>query len=103
MLRRLHVLKDLQDLTQPAVTDISNRVVLKAKSVKNRGDSTLSKTPSAQKSNRSTRPPNRVNGSRGAYNLIPASFSLYPLTLSMQQRLILQYLTPLGEYQEVRR
>ncbi|XP_066029977.1 DDB1- and CUL4-associated factor 1-like [Pocillopora verrucosa] len=28
-------------------------------------------------------------------------FSLSPLTLGMQQRLILQYLTPLGEYQEV--
>jgi len=29
------------------------------------------------------------------------SFSLSPLTLGMQQRLILQYLTPLGEYQEL--
>ena len=29
------------------------------------------------------------------------SFSLEPLTLGMKQRLILQYLTPMGEYQEV--
>ena len=39
MLRRLHILKDLPDLTQPAVTDLSNRVILKAKSSKNRTDS----------------------------------------------------------------
>lgn len=39
MLRRLHILKDLTDLTQPAVTDLSNRVILKAKSSKNRTDS----------------------------------------------------------------
>lgn len=39
MLRRLHILKDLPDLTQPAVTDLSNRVILKAKSSKNRVDS----------------------------------------------------------------
>ena len=39
MLRRLHILKDLPDLTQPAVTDLSGRVILKAKSNKNRADS----------------------------------------------------------------
>lgn len=39
MLRRLHILKDLSDLTQPAVTDLSNRVILKAKSGKNKADS----------------------------------------------------------------
>lgn len=39
MLRRLHILKDLPDLTQPAVTDLSSRVILKAKSSKNRADS----------------------------------------------------------------
>ena len=33
--------------------------------------------------------------------LVIGSYSLHPLTPSMQQRLILQYLTPLGEYQEV--
>ena len=38
---------------------------------------------------------------KGGYHILPMSFSLFPLTLSMQQRLILQYLTPLGEYQEV--
>ena len=38
MLRRLHILKDLPDLTQPAVTDLSGRVILKAKSSKNRAD-----------------------------------------------------------------
>ena len=35
------------------------------------------------------------------YHIVPMPFSLSPLTLGMQQRLILQYLTPLGEYQEV--
>ena len=35
------------------------------------------------------------------YHIVPMSFFLSPLTLGMQQRLILQYLTPLGEYQEV--
>lgn len=38
MLRRLHILKDLPDLTQPAVSDLSGRVILKAKSGKNRAD-----------------------------------------------------------------
>ena len=38
MLRRLHILKDLPDLTQPAITDLSNRVILKAKSSKSRTD-----------------------------------------------------------------
>ena len=38
MLRRLHVLKDLPDLTHPAVTDLSSRVILKAKTNKNRAD-----------------------------------------------------------------
>ena len=38
---------------------------------------------------------------KGGYHIVPMSFFLSPLTLGMQQRLILQYLTPLGEYQEV--
>lgn len=38
MLRRLHILKDLSDLTQPAVSDFSSRVILKAKSSKSRMD-----------------------------------------------------------------
>ena len=38
---------------------------------------------------------------KGGYHLVPMSFFLSPLTLGMQQRLILQYLTPMGEYQEV--
>ena len=33
--------------------------------------------------------------------LKPSSFKLNPLTLSAQVRLMLRYLTPLGEYQEV--
>jgi hypothetical protein len=33
--------------------------------------------------------------------LRPSSFKLNPLTLSGQIRLMLRYLTPLGEYQEV--
>lgn len=39
MLRRLHILKDVSDLTQPAVSDFNNRVILKAKTSKNRTDS----------------------------------------------------------------
>ena len=42
-----------------------------------------------------------IRSSKGSYHILPVSFSLCPLTLGMQQRLILQYLTPLGEYQEV--
>lgn len=34
--------------------------------------------------------------------VIGNSYHLYPLTAGIEQRLILQYLTPLGEYQEVR-
>lgn len=33
--------------------------------------------------------------------VIGNSYHLYPLTAGIEQRLILQYLTPLGEYQEV--
>lgn len=33
--------------------------------------------------------------------VIGTNYSLYPLTPAIEQRLILQYLTPLGEYQEV--
>ena len=36
MLQRLHGLKDLQDLTQPAVTDITKRGILQAKGSRNR-------------------------------------------------------------------
>lgn len=45
-------------------------------------------------------PVNAMCAPKGGYHVIPMSFSLSPLTLGMQQRLILQYLTPLGEYQE---
>ena len=38
MLRRLHILKDLSDLTQPAVTDFSSRIILKAKTSKTKMD-----------------------------------------------------------------
>ena len=38
MLRRLHILKDLSDLTQPAVTDLSNRIILKAKTNRNKSE-----------------------------------------------------------------
>ena len=44
---------------------------------------------------------NVICAPKGGYHIVPMSFSLSPLTLGMQQRLILQYLTPLGEYQEV--
>ena len=42
-----------------------------------------------------------ICSSKGSYHILPVSFSLYPLTLGMQQRLILQYLTPLALYHEV--
>ena len=38
MLRRLHILKDLSDLSQPAVTDLSNRIILKAKTNRNKNE-----------------------------------------------------------------
>ena len=44
---------------------------------------------------------NVICAPKGGYHIVPMSFSLSPLTLGMQQRLILQFLTPLGEYQEV--
>ena len=44
---------------------------------------------------------NVICAPKGGYHIVPMPFSLSPLTLGMQQRLILQYLTPLGEYQEV--
>nr|XP_058962721.1 DDB1- and CUL4-associated factor 1-like [Pocillopora verrucosa] len=43
---------------------------------------------------------NVICAPKGGYHIVPMPFSLSPLTLGMQQRLILQYLTPLGEYQE---
>ena len=39
---------------------------------------------------------NVICAPKGGYHIVPMSFSLSPLTLGMQQRLILQYLTPLG-------
>ena len=48
------------------------------------------------------KPSKAIRSPKGGYHILPMSFSLFPLTLGMQQRLILQYLTPLGEYQEVR-
>lgn len=38
MLRRLHILKDLSDLAQLAVTDFSSRIILKAKTSKTKMD-----------------------------------------------------------------
>ena len=38
MLRRLHIAKDLSDLTQPAISDFNNRIILKAKTSKNKMD-----------------------------------------------------------------
>lgn len=48
------------------------------------------------------KPSKAIRSSKGGCHILPMSFSLFPLTLGMQQRLILQYVTPLGEYQEVR-
>ncbi|XP_074608970.1 DDB1- and CUL4-associated factor 1-like isoform X1 [Acropora palmata] len=87
MLQRLHIAKDLADLTQPAIVDFNK--------TGKRGKSPLhSKCPSSIKAGRA------IRSSKGSYHILPVSFSLCPLTLGMQQRLILQYLTPLGEYQE---
>ena len=44
---------------------------------------------------------NVIFAPKGGYHIVPMSFSLSHLTRGMQQRLILQCLTPLGEYQEV--
>ena len=34
--------------------------------------------------------------------LVIGTYQMYPLTVEMQQRLVLHYLQPMGEYQEVR-
>lgn len=151
MLRRLHILKDLSDLTQPAVMDLSNRIILKAKTNRNKNESGNSvnnkikrvnlaepgpsctvpqngeisglcngeveevnsysvkgksclqtKHPSPVKTSKGFRSNgNAICSAKGGYHIVPMSFSLSPLTLGMQQRIILQYLTPLGEYQEL--
>lgn len=151
MLRWLHILKDLSDLTQPAVSDLSNRIILKAKTNRNKSENSNSMSNKIKKVNLAEPGPsctvpqngelsglcngeveevNSYNGKgksclqakhpllvktsrgfrstgnvicapKGGYHIVPMSFSLSPLTLGMQQRLILQYLTPLGEYQEL--
>lgn len=143
MLRRLHIAKDLSDLTQPAIADFNNRVIIKAKTSKNRaesgsnpvnckskranlaesvagpsnshesnlcngdvdeingGVSNRGKSVQQSKYSSSTKPSKTTRSSKGGYHILPVSYSLHPLTLGMQQRLILQYLTPLGEYQEL--
>ncbi|XP_067026012.1 DDB1- and CUL4-associated factor 1-like isoform X1 [Acropora muricata] len=143
MLRRLHIAKDLSDVTQPAIADFNNRGILKAKTNKNRIDNSSSsvnckskrvslaesaagpsnshdmslcngdvldasscvtnkgKSPLQSKCPSSIKASKAIRSSKGSYHILPVSFSLFPLTLGMQQRLILQYLTPLGEYQEL--
>ncbi|XP_044182519.1 DDB1- and CUL4-associated factor 1-like isoform X2 [Acropora millepora] len=65
-------------------------------SVIKKGKSPLqSKCPSSSKANKG------ISSSKGSYHILPVSFSLYPLTLGMQQRLMLQYLTPLGEDEQL--
>lgn len=49
MLRRLHILKDLTDLTQPAVEDILAKAPPKSKTAKNRSDGAGSGLSSASK------------------------------------------------------
>ncbi|XP_067023771.1 DDB1- and CUL4-associated factor 1-like [Acropora muricata] len=143
MLQWLYIAKDQSDLTQPAIGDFNDRVILKAKLAKNRIDNSSSsencknkrviwaecaagpsnshnmnlcnvdvedtnggvtnkgksplpsKCPSSIKASKGN-----ISSSKGSYHILPVSFSLHPLTLSMQQRLILQYLTPLGEDKE---
>ena len=51
MLRRLHILKDLSDLTQPAVTDLSNRIILKAKTNRNKSENSNSVSNKIKKVN----------------------------------------------------
>ena len=55
------------------------------------------KSPLQSKCPSSIKASNAIRSSKGSYHI----FSLYPLGLSMQQRLILQYLTPLGKDKEV--
>ena len=42
-----------------------------------------------------------ISSNKGGYDILSVSFSLNPLTLGMQQRLILRYLTPLGDDKQV--
>ena len=41
MLQRLHIAKDLSDLTQPAIGDFNKTIILKAKTGKNRIDNSF--------------------------------------------------------------
>ncbi|XP_015776035.1 PREDICTED: protein VPRBP-like isoform X3 [Acropora digitifera] len=71
------------------VEDTNGGVIKKGKSL------LQSKSPSSTEARKG------ISSSKGSYHILPVSFSLYPLTLGMQQRLILQYLTPLGEDEEL--
>ena len=51
MLRRLHILKDLSDLTQPALTALSNRIILKAKTNRNKSENSNSVISKIKKMN----------------------------------------------------
>lgn len=50
----------------------------------------------------SEQPANSTSWSEMSSMVIGSDYSLSPLSLAMEQRLILQYLTPLGDYQDVR-
>lgn len=42
-----------------------------------------------------------LNGSSSSWSVRSSDSCLWPLSVVMEQRLLLQYLTPLGDYQEV--
>ena len=51
MLRQLYILKDLSDLSQPAVTELSNRIILKAKTNRNKSENSNSVISKIKKMN----------------------------------------------------
>lgn len=56
----------------------------------------------AQRSNATSQQANSTSWSEMSSMVIGSDYRLLPLSPAMEQRLILQYLTPLGDYQEVR-
>ena len=55
-----------------------------------------------ERSDASEQPADSTSWSEMSSMVIGSDYSLSPLSLAMEQRLILQYLTPLGDYQDVR-
>ncbi|XP_028407951.1 DDB1- and CUL4-associated factor 1-like [Dendronephthya gigantea] len=110
VINRLKSLKDLRDLSQPAVKEFPKpKAISRTKNNgksnggnKNKKESILdSSSPAmAESSSKSSQSSARKESKKTRQFLKPSSFKLSPLTLSAQIRLMLRYLTPLGEYQE---